>query len=103
LNGYLRLIEQKDGDLDLRYIDIELVYQNRFKETPFHSLCRNQRNLMVEYFLNNGLGNPNIYCSAAGLTPLHLAVAVSIINDNTETLDILLRNGGDLLKRTKKG
>lgn len=103
LNGYLRLLGERDEDPDLKYIDVELVYKNRFKETPFHSLCRNQRNLMVEYFLNHGLGNPNLYCSAQGLTPFHLAVAVSIINDNTETVELLLRNGADIIKRTKKG
>ena len=86
LNNYLRLIEEKNADPDLEYIDIELVYQNKFKETVLHSLCRNQRNGMIEYFLNHGLGNPNLYCSAAGLTPFHLAAAISIIKDSTQTV-----------------
>ena len=100
---FLRLMGVKDGDPDLEGLDINELFENKFKETILHSLCRNQRILMMEHFLTNNLGDPNIYSAEAGMTPFHFAVLKSVMSDNTEAVELLLTHGADILKKTKKG
>lgn len=103
INIFSRLMEAKNEDMDLNELDIDLEYSNKFRETILHSLCRNQRILMMEHFLVNHLGDPNEYSTEGGMTPFHLAVVKAIMSESTEAVELLLNHGANILKTTKKG
>lgn len=99
---YLQLSELRTADADLASIDVFAAYRKQFKQTVLHTMCFNDREAMLAYFIENKLVDLN-ELDSEGRPPLHVATMKSILTGITSIVSLLVEGGANILMKDSSG